>query len=100
MPAASADGVWPFMIVRASQEDFLHPQTWVDPFLREFQAEVPAILGVSNQVQRHDGDDFAVAQRSIKVLMRFGTSPAGITATICRVLVSMADTERAPELET
>ena len=44
--------------------------------------------------------DLGFVQRRINVLMRFGTSPAGITATICRVLVSMAVTERAPELET
>jgi len=39
-------------------------------------------------------------QCKTKVLMRLGTSPAGITAMDLRVFVSIADTERAAELET
>jgi hypothetical protein len=39
-------------------------------------------------------------QCKTKVLMRLGTSPAGITAMDLSVFVSIADTERAAELET
>ena len=39
-------------------------------------------------------------QRKTNVLMRLGTSPAGITAMDFSVLVSMAETERAPEFDT
>ncbi len=34
-----------------------------------------------------------------KVLIRFGTSPTGITAIIFRALASTADTDLAPEFE-
>jgi len=33
------------------------------------------------------------------VLIRLGTSPAGMIATICRVAVSIAETERFPEFD-
>jgi hypothetical protein len=39
-------------------------------------------------------------QRKTNVLMRLGTSPAGITAMDSKVFVSIAETERAAELET
>jgi len=42
----------------------------------------------------------AQLQRKTKVLMRLGTSPAGITAMDFSVLVSMAETERAAEFDT
>ena len=34
------------------------------------------------------------------MLIRLGTSPTGMTATSFKVFVSMADTNRLPELET
>ena len=38
-------------------------------------------------------------QCNIKVLIRLGTSPTGITAVSFKVFVSMEDTERPPEFE-
>ena len=39
-------------------------------------------------------------QRTTMVLIRLGTSPAGMMATSWRFSVSMAETERSPEFET